>query len=496
MKPISLQQALLWMRHATVRSAQHTSVKHSTSYGVNTDTRTLRNGNLFVALQGERFDGHRFISFAARHGAGAAVVAFDSPELATQDAGTMPLLLVPNTGKALLQLAAGYRQQFQIPLAVVVGSNGKTTAKEMIHSIFKAHCAVLGNERAAHCTVGNFNNEIGLPLTLLRLNDYHRYSTVELGMNHAGETAVLAAIAAPTIALINNAQREHQEFMQTVEAVAVEHSAVIPALADGGTVVLPAQDTYIALWRSTAAASGKRVLDFALHSAADTCAAMVTGTRREQGLSQILSLNTPLGEATVRLNTAGEHNARNALAATAVALAAGIPLASIVAGLESFSPVKGRMQQHTAPLSGGGEGATITVIDDSYNANPDSVAAAIQVLHQQSQQSGRTVLVLGDMGEVGDQGEAFHREAGQQAAQSSIAALYTVGALCQHAYQAFQASGKPCQHFADTATLNTFLSGGALHAGDTVLVKGSRFMRMEFTVDALLGKPSSAAGGH
>jgi UDP-N-acetylmuramoyl-tripeptide--D-alanyl-D-alanine ligase len=315
-------------------------------------------------------------------------------------------------------------------------------------------------------------------------------------MNHAGETAVLAAIASPTIALINNAQREHQEFMQTVEAVAVEHSAVIPALADGGTVVLPAQDTYIALWRSTAAASGKRVIDFALHSAADTCEAMVTGTRMEQGLNQTLTISTPLGAATVKLNTAGEHNARNALAATAVAVAAGIPLTSIVAGLELFSPVKGRMQQHTAPLSGGGEGSTITVIDDSYNANPDSVDAAIQVLHQQSQQSGRTVLVLGDMGEVGDQGETFHREAGQQAAQRNINALYTVGTLCQHAYKAFEASGKLCQHFADTTALTAFLLGGALQENDTVLVKGSRFMRMEFTVDALLGKPSSAAGGY
>lgn len=493
MKPISLQQALLWMRHATLRTPQHTRIQSSTSYGVNTDTRTLRSGNLFVALQGEHFDGHRFISFAARHGAGAAVAAFDSPELATQGAGTMPLLLVPNTGKALQQLAAGYRQQFQISLAVVVGSNGKTTAKEMIHSIFKAYCATLGNERAAHCTLGNFNNEIGLPLTLLRLNDYHRYSTVELGMNHAGETAVLAEIAAPTIALINNAQREHQEFMQTVEAVAVEHSAVIPALAVNGIVVLPAQDTYIALWRNTATESGKRVIDFALHSSDDTCAAMVTGTRSEQGLSQTLALKTPLGTATVQLSTAGEHNARNALAATAVALAAGIPLTSIVAGLESFSPVKGRMQQHAAPLSGGADGAIITVIDDSYNANPDSVDAAIQVLNQQV---GRCILVLGDMGEVGDQGEAFHREAGQHAGLSRIAALYTVGALCQYAHQVFKATGKPCQHFADATALNTYLLGGALQADDTVLVKGSRFMRMEFTVDALLGKPSSAAGGH
>jgi UDP-N-acetylmuramoyl-tripeptide--D-alanyl-D-alanine ligase len=489
MKPISLQQALLWIRHATLHTKHYTWEKRSTSYGVNTDTRTLRSGQLFVALQGDRFDGHRFIGLAARHGAAAAVVAFDSPELNAQDAGDMPLLRVPHTGKALQELAAGYRQQFQIPLTVIVGSNGKTTAKEMIHSIFKAHCATMGNERATHCTVGNFNNEIGLPLTLLRLNDYHRYSTVELGMNHPGETAVLAAIAAPTIALINNAQREHQEFMQTVEAVALEHSAVIAALSQDGIAVIPAQDAYVAVWRHAAKAASKRVIDFALNSGIDTTPAAITGTRIEHGLSQTLHVQTPQGATTIALNTAGEHNARNALAAIAVATAAGIPLASIVAGLESFSPVKGRMQQHTATVNG----AAITVIDDSYNANPDSVAAAIRVLAPLGK---RSVLILGDMGEVGDQGAAFHTEAGADASAQGVAALYTLGDLCKHAYTAFKASGKPCQHFADAVAMNAFLTGGALQAGSTVLVKGSRFMRMEMTVDALLGMSPSAVGGH
>ncbi len=489
MKPISLQQALLWMRHATLHTHRHTAANIRTIDGVNTDTRTLRSGNLFVALQGERFDGHRFIGFAARHGAAAAVVAFDSLELNKQDTGDMPLLRVPNTGKALQELAAGYRRQFQLTLVVVVGSNGKTTVKEMIHSIFKTHCAAVGNDRAAHCTVGNLNNDIGLPLTLLRLNDDYRYSTVELGMNHSGETAVLATIAAPTIALINNAQREHQEFMQTVEAVAIEHADVIAALSQGGIVVMPSQDTYVDMWRSAAQAASKQVIDFALHSEQDRTHSAVTGTRTEHGLSQTLQVQTPQGAATIVLNTAGEHNARNALAAIAVATAAGVPLTSIVAGLESFSSVKGRMQQHAATVNG----AAITVIDDSYNANPDSVAAAIRVLAPLGE---RSVLVLGDMGEVGNQGAAFHTEAGAEAVAHGVGALYTLGELCKHAHTAFKASGKPCQHFADAAAMNAFLTGGALQAGRTVLVKGSRFMRMELTVDALLGAPPSAIGGH
>jgi UDP-N-acetylmuramoyl-tripeptide--D-alanyl-D-alanine ligase len=485
MKPITLSQLLTWLPGATLKTSRHTPLDRAGCYGVNTDTRSLRANNLFVALKGERFDGHRFLRIANHQAAGAMVVNYDAPEISNLAGFDAPLILVPHTGKALQALAQGYRGQFQIPLVVVVGSNGKTTAKEMIHSIFKAHCQALGKDSASHCTVGNFNNEIGLPLTLLQLNQQHSYSTVELGMNHPGETAVLAAIAAPSIALINNAQREHQEFMQTVEAVALEHADVIAALSADGVAVLPAQDTYIALWRKQAALHNKRVIDFALHSAQDTTSAMVTGTRNEHGLSQTLTVTTPAGKATIQLNTAGEHNARNALAAIAVAIAAGIPLRSIVDGLQVFEPVKGRMQQHRM-------GQT-TLIDDSYNANPDSVAAAIRVL---APLGAHSVLVLGDMGEVGDQGVAFHREAGTDAAAQGIAALYTIGELSAHAHSAFSASGKPCQHFADAASLNTFLSNGAIPAGSTVLVKGSRFMRMDLTVDALLSRQDSASGGH
>jgi UDP-N-acetylmuramoyl-tripeptide--D-alanyl-D-alanine ligase len=485
MKPIFLQQLLTWVQGSSLKVTAQALPTLTACDGVNTDTRTLQSKQLFVALKGEHFDGHRFLNLANQKAAGAIMADADAPEVAAVSGLDVPLVLVPHTGKALQDVAKGYRQQFDIPLVVVVGSNGKTTAKEMIHSIFKVHCIALGDDDAAHCTVGNFNNEIGLPLTLLRLDERHRYSTVELGMNHPGETAVLAAIAAPTIALINNAQREHQEFMQTVEAVAKEHANVIAALSVDGIAVLPAQDAFIAIWKICAKTNNKRVIDFALNSEFDATVATITGTRIEQGLSQTLLVKTPAGSMQIQLNTAGEHNARNALAAIAVAIAADIPLGSIVAGLQSFEPVNGRMQQHRI-------GET-TVIDDSYNANPDSVAAAIRVLAQQGKQS---ILVLGDMGEVGDQGEAFHTEAGNDAAQHGVGALYTVGVLSAHAHQVFKLSGKPCQHFSDLTSLNAFLTAGAVLPGNTVLVKGSRFMRMELVVNALLGKQESALGGH
>jgi UDP-N-acetylmuramoyl-tripeptide--D-alanyl-D-alanine ligase len=485
MKPITLQQLLAWIPGSSVKTTPNVSLTQTACYGVNTDTRTLQSKQLFVALKGERFDGHHFIEFANQQAAGAMMVNSYAPELAKVAEFEVPLVLVPDTGKALQELAKAYRQQFAIPLAVVVGSNGKTTAKEMIHSIFKAHCDALRHGGTAHCTVGNFNNEIGLPLTLLRLDEGHQYSTVELGMNHPGETAVLAAIAAPTIALINNAQREHQEFMQTVEAVAKEHADVIAALSTDGIAVLPAQDDYIAIWRACARLNHKHVIDFALNNATETTVATIMGTRIDQGLSQTLMVNTPSGSMAIQLNTAGEHNARNALAAIAVAIAAKIPLTSIVAGLESFEPVKGRMQQHQI-----GE---ITLIDDSYNANPDSVAAAIRVLAQQGK---RSILVLGDMGEVGDQGEAFHMEAGNDAATHGVEALYTVGELSKFSHQAFKLSGKPCQHFSSIALLNDFLTSGVVLPRSTVLVKGSRFMQMEQAVSALLGQQESALGGH
>lgn len=473
-----------WLPHARLQMPAHAQPEPA-CVGVTSDSRSVQAGQLFVALAGDRFDGHDFLDRAAAQAAGAALVNDGAPQV--KQACAIPLMLVPDTGAALQALAHHFRLQFSLPLAVVVGSNGKTTVKEMIATIFQTHCLSDGaGAYAAHSTQGNFNNAIGLPLTLLKLSSAHRLSVVELGMNHPGETSELAAIAAPTIAVINNAQREHQEFMHTVAAVAQEHACVLDALPLEGVAVLPAQDTYFPLWQARAA--GRRVIDFALHSAADDTPAAVTGTTQAQGLSQVLTMSTPQGAARIVLQTAGEHNARNALAATAAALAAGLPLASIVAGLQAFNPVKGRMQQHTTPYLGG----QLTVIDDSYNANPDSVAAAIAVLDTQAVSTGqRCLLVLGDMGEVGDQGERFHREVGAAAAASRMAALYTVGPLCAHAHAAFveaaqrQAVPGVAQHFDNALALAQHVLG-TLRAGDTVLVKGSRFMAMERVVQALL----------
>jgi UDP-N-acetylmuramoyl-tripeptide--D-alanyl-D-alanine ligase len=316
-------------------------------------------------------------------------------------------------------------------------------------------------------TQGNLNNAIGLPLTLLRLSAEHRVAVVEIGMNHPGETATLAAIARPTVAVINNAQREHQEFMRSIREVAHEHAAVVRALGEGGVAVLNADDAYVAIWRDAARDAGATAIEFALdHPAA------VRDRSRQAAEGGSVELSTPAGDATVRLSAPGRHNVANALAAVTATLAIDVPLQSIVRGLEAFRPVPGRLVERAA-----GNGAT--VIDDTYNANPDSVRAAIAVL---AARAAPRWLVLGDMGEVGAQGPAFHREAGNEARAAGIDALFTTGALAAEAAAAF---GAGATHFATLDELAQHLVARA-GAGVTVLVKGSRFMRMERVVAALL----------
>jgi UDP-N-acetylmuramoyl-tripeptide--D-alanyl-D-alanine ligase len=351
----------------------------------------------------------------------------------------------------------------------VTGSNGKTTVTQMIASILRAW---LGG--GAFFTEGNFNNHIGVPLTLLRLRQdddtHHRAGVVELGMNHPGEIAVLARLAAPTVALVNNAQREHQEFMATVEAVALENGAAIEALGPAGTAVFPADDAQAAVWHRQA---GKRpLLTFALGGSGAT-GADVTATAAWQADHWLVQLHTPAGDAALTLRVAGLHNVKNALAATACALAAGAPLADVVRGLEAFVAVKGRSQVGTARL----HGHDVTLVDDSYNANPDSVLAAIAVL---AQLPGPRWLVLGDMGEVGDQGPAFHAEVGARAREQGIESLWCAGVMSVDAARAF---GPAARHFAGTEALIAALEQAPKAAA--VLVKGSRFMAMERVVRAL-----------
>ncbi|MDP2034431.1 MAG: UDP-N-acetylmuramoyl-tripeptide--D-alanyl-D-alanine ligase [Polaromonas sp.] len=448
---MTLQQALQWLPSA--RLVGDGALRFSR---VHSDTRSLRPGDLFVALKGERFDAHDFLPQAASQGAVAALAQRGL-------SASQPGLLVEDSLKALGQLAAGWRSQFSLPLIAVTGSNGKTTVTQMIASILRAW-----KGDAAFATEGNFNNDIGLPLTLLRLRAGHEAGVVELGMNHPGEIAYLAGLARPTVALVNNAQREHLEFMATVEAVARENGSVIAALPGPGVAVFPADEPYTPIWR--AAAAPRAVLTFAESGAAD-----VTGVAQWTGSAWQVQAATPQGVLDFSLQIAGRHNVKNALAATACALAAGVPLAAISAGLSSFSPVKGRSRALQVTRAG----RAITLIDDSYNANPDSVRAAIDVL---AELPGPRLLVLGDMGEVGDQGPAFHAEVGLHARERGIEQLFTLGQQSGDAAANFGAG----RHFGDDLPALQAAVAAALPGLGSVLVKGSRFMRMERVVEAMV----------
>ena len=418
---------------------------------VSTDSRTIGRGELFVALRGERFDGHGFLGAAATRGAAAALV-----DRNYAGAFPLPVIIVDDTKRALGELARQWRARFSPSLVAVTGSTGKTTVKEMLASILRRHAG----ERAVLATSGNFNNDIGVPLTLLRLRAEHRWCAIELGMNHRGEIAYLAGLAAPTVALVNNAQREHLEFMQSVDEVAAENASVYEALAADGAAVVNADDEHAGYFRTRA--GSRRVVDFGLGRPT------VSGGYALKGLSSELVLRTPQGEAAATLAIPGLHNVRNALAAAACAFAAGIELASIAAGLTAFRPYTGRLQVKQAKSG-------ITVIDDSYNANPDSVRAAIDVL---ATCPAPTVLVLGDMGEVGPRGPEFHREIGAYARSRGVSQLLALGEASAHAVDAF---GPGARHFNDVGELVPAIQGR------TVLVKGSRFMKMERVVAALTG---------
>jgi UDP-N-acetylmuramoyl-tripeptide--D-alanyl-D-alanine ligase len=434
---------------------------------VSTDSRTLAQGALFVALRGERFDGHRFIDAARQRGAAAAMVEAGADSDLPQTG--LPFLVVDDSRLALGRLAAHWRSGFDIPLIAVTGSNGKTTVKEMIAAILRAQYG----ETNALATEGNLNNEIGLPLTLLKLHEGHRAAVVELGMNHAGETAALAAIAAPTVALINNAQREHQEFMTSVAEVAREHGAVFAALAHDGVGVINADDEFAEYWRGLLA--GRRVRDFGIERSAQ-----VSGRYAHTHFGSQIELRTPEGATRFELHADGRHNVMNALASAAAATATGLSLAAVAKGLGGFAGVEGRLQRRL------GRGGAV-VIDDTYNANPDSVRTAIDVL---AGMPGERVLVLGDMGEVGIKGPAFHDEIGVYA-KGRVDTLLTFGTLSEEASRAF---GLGSCHFDYIGQLIDAVSVMNI-PGYTILIKGSRFMRMERVVRALAGEPASE-GGH
>jgi len=428
--------------------------------GISTDTRTLLPGSLFIALQGPNYDGHTFVEKAREQGAAAAAVSRPCDS-------SLPQMEVLDTRLALGRLGAFWRQQFSLPVVAITGSNGKTTVRAMTESILS------GCGRALS-TQGNLNNDIGLPLTLARLDSDNQYAVLEMGANHSGEINYLAGLAQATIAVVTNAGPAHLEGFGDLEGVARAKGELFARLEASGTAVINADDVFAPLWRSLA--SHCRIVDFGLDSDA-----VVTAEWAGNSHGSDVLLKTSQGEIELRLPLPGKHNVMNALAACAAAQAAGADLAAIKHGLESLSPVAGRFNVHTLP-------GHITLIDDTYNANPESLQAALDVLTLSDDDSW---LVLGDMGELGATAAELHAAAGRQARAAGITRLYGLGELAQQAVAAFDGPGGAFSTMDELLhALRTDLSG-PLH----ILVKGSRSMRMERVV-AALGVTAGSGGKH
>ena len=428
-------------------------------HAVSSDSRAIAPGDLFVALQGERFDGSAFVAGALQGGAAAAMVNADrADELAATLPSQSSILAVEDTRLALGRLAAHWRAQFAIPLVAVTGSNGKTTVKEMLASILGV---AAGSADAVLATRGNFNNDIGMPLTLLKLRKTHRYAVIEMGMNHPGEIDYLTRIARPDVAIINNASGAHLAGLGSVEAVARAKGEIFSGLPANGIAVINADDDYAPLWRELAGSHS--TIQFGLE-----CAVAIHAQWEVRGYGARIEVDTPQGSFNAALQVPGAHNVRNAMAATAAAVALNIPLPDIAAGLEKFSGVGGRLQRKPA-LHGA------MLIDDTYNANPASLHAAIRVLMQAA---GKKILVLGDMGELGTDAAQLHAGIGAEARDVGVDKLLALGELSVHAVREF---GPGAQHFERIEDLFAALDK-SLDADSTVLVKGSRFMKMERVV--------------
>ena len=430
------------------------------------DSRTLKRGQLFVALQGPNFNGQDFVGAALQAGAAGAVVGAAQPV-------ALPQIVVPDTQAALERAARSWRAHFAGPLVGVAGSNGKTTAKEMTASILA---------QAGEClaTRGNLNNHIGVPLTLMRLTPGHRFAVIEMGANRAGEVAALVALARPSIGLITNAGAEHLEGFGTLEGVARAEGEMVAGLTPAATAVINADDEFVSLWRGSTPA---RVVTFGVRQRADFTATDVRASVGAHGFRTHFRLSAPQGSAAIELSLGGAHNVANALAAAAAAAAAGATLEHIAAGLASVRAVPGRLQ-----FKQSASGAWL--IDDSYNANPSSMRAAIEVL---ATLSGRKWLVLGDMGELGAFAADAHTDIGEFARAQGIERLYATGPLMQRAVESF---GAGAHWYGAAAELTAALHEALRGAGPEVrlLVKGSRSNRLERVVEALTG--STPGSGH
>jgi UDP-N-acetylmuramoyl-tripeptide--D-alanyl-D-alanine ligase len=434
--------------------------------GVSTDTRTLKPGELFVALRGPRFNANDFVAAAESAGAAGAVVD-------TRVERPLAQVVVPDTQATLTTSAAAWRAQFSMPIVGVAGSNGKTTVKEMT-------AAILGRSGATLATRGNLNNHIGVPLTLHRLDATHRYAVVEIGANRAGEVADLVKIARPSVGLITNAGAEHLEGFGSMEGVARAEGEMVAGLDASATAIINADDEFASLWRGMARA---RVSTFGVAKPADFSASDIHTAVDGNGFVTHFKLTAPAGVIAVELHLAGDHNVLNALCAAAAATAAGASLDEVRAGLATMRPIPGRLQFKTAP-----SGAWI--VDDSYNANPSSMKAGIEVL---ASVDARRWLVMGDMGELGSFADESHGEIGRFARNHRIDRLFATGKLSALAVEAFGSGG---EWFSDTDAL-----ARAVNAEITrevcVLVKGSRMNRLERVVEALVGAASSggSSGG-
>lgn len=434
-----------------------------------TDSRVVKEGDCFIALKGEKFDAHDFLYQVKEKKASICLVS-DINKIPKD----MPAILVENTLEAIQLLAKSWRifcSQHNLKyLALVTGSNGKTTVKGMISEIFNSEVG----EDFYLATNGNLNNEIGLPLTLLRLNLNHKLAVIELGMNHPGETKLLTEIANPEVVLINNAQREHQEFMHSVDEVSKEHGLAIVNANKLQTVVIPFESEYFEYWKNLS--KSKNVISFGWNHKANIWGDYVN---QEDNLSNV-SINNKL--LNIKLNILGKHNTLNAFAASAVAYSCGISEDSIRKGLENFQPVEGRMQ--TYKLS-----KNIYIINDAYNANPDSVMAAIDVLSSISKDK-KSIMILGDMGEVGENGADFHKEIGDYARQKEIKELMTIGNLSKYSTISYLKNNNNNPngfHFDNIEKLSLVLSK-KINDNDNlnILIKGSRFMRLERLLTAII----------
>jgi len=423
--------------------------------GCSTDSRTIEKGNLFIALKGEYFDGHEFVSVAEEKGASSLMVEREVSH-------TKPMLKVKDTRKAMGLLARSWREVMPIPLIAITGSNGKTTVKEMVTSI-------LSEISEVYATSGNFNNDIGVPLTLFGLDKYHQYAVIEMGANHPGEIEWLSAVARPNIAVITQCAPAHLEGFGGIEGVAKAKAEIYSGLQSSGTAIINADDAYADFWRESCKHLNQ--LTFGIESAHADVRAKIVEVSAEDASAQFELIST-LGAIKIRLPLSGKHNVMNALAASACCLSLDVPLASIKSGLENVSPIKGRLQLKT-----GKQGARI--IDDTYNANPTSLSAALNVL---SHFAGSRYLVLGDMAELGETAAQLHKDAGELARRAGIDGLFTIGEFSINALQGF---GSDSFHFDSYDALDKALMN-ILNKDTTILIKGSRAMQMERVVNTLI----------